>query len=137
MLEEKVIKENLSRYRKEKGLTQEEMADRIGLRRNAYRNIEKGKAPIVNPHLARIAAAMDMSPDELLLGYRPADPRSPQLQDPRAFYEGRLSATESEFRQRLEEKDRQVARLQESLESLKEQLQDKKEIIAYLKSKQD
>ena len=49
------IKENIRKIRKSKGLTQEEMAHRMGISLTAYRDLEKGATGIVNSNISKIA----------------------------------------------------------------------------------
>lgn len=59
------IQQNLIKYRKLKGLTQQELADLIGLSRSAVAGIESGKNKIYGETLARTAKVLDVSLDEL------------------------------------------------------------------------
>ncbi|MCQ2136257.1 MAG: helix-turn-helix domain-containing protein [Bacteroidales bacterium] len=42
------------------------MADRIGVSRNAYRGLEKGKTAILNPKLKEISKCLGMEVDDIL-----------------------------------------------------------------------
>lgn len=58
--------ESLKRFRKEHNLTQKQIADAIGIQKNAYQSYEYGKSlPSINV-VARIADAYDVSVDYLL-----------------------------------------------------------------------
>ena len=45
------IKENIFRIRTEKGLSQDEMARKLGVVRNTYRKIEKGDIRLISGHV--------------------------------------------------------------------------------------
>ena len=67
------IKENIIRKRTEKGISQDEMAQRLEMSRNSYRNIEKGSTYVVSRHLKEIADILNITEEELVLGYKPAE----------------------------------------------------------------
>lgn len=66
----KIIGENLRRIREAKGLTQSEMADRAGISRIAYRNIENGSSTPKVSTLQNIAAGVDVTLQDLLVPVR-------------------------------------------------------------------
>ena len=49
-----------------KGLSQENMADTVGLSRLAYGDIERGKIDVTDARLKQIADALGVSPDDIL-----------------------------------------------------------------------
>lgn len=57
---ELIRKERLSR-----GLSQEEMADRMGIQRSTYGNFERGKTNLISPMMYRFATALGTSPEEI------------------------------------------------------------------------
>ena len=57
--------ERLRKKRKEKGLTQAEMAERIGLKQTGYAEIEQGKSTKKFYQLYRIARELGCSIDDL------------------------------------------------------------------------
>jgi bamHI control element len=61
-----VFAENVKRYRKEKGLSQEELAFESGLHRTYISSIERGKRNISIENIAKIANALDKMPYQLL-----------------------------------------------------------------------
>ena len=66
------IQENIIKYRKLKGLTQQELADEIGLSRSGLADIETGKNKIYGEVIARISKALQVSTD-ILLGISPSE----------------------------------------------------------------
>lgn len=65
------IKINIRRKREELRLTQQEMAERLGLSRTAYRNIEDGRTKLVSDKLQPIADIFGISSEELVMGFDP------------------------------------------------------------------
>ena len=56
---------NITRLRKEKGLSQEELADKIGLKKQTISNIERGRRYPTFENLDRIASVLNASPIQL------------------------------------------------------------------------
>ncbi|MES0218028.1 helix-turn-helix domain-containing protein [Mesorhizobium sp. C280B] len=54
-------------WRKHRGLTQEELADKVGLRAPSISQLENGKQGFTDSTLAAIAKALDCRPGDLLL----------------------------------------------------------------------
>ena len=127
------IKENIIRKRTEKGISQDEMAQRLEMSRNSYRNIEKGSTYVVSRHLKEIADILNITEEELVLGYKPAE-GSGSLEEVRSHY----SKISDDLRQNYEER---IAGLSDQLElqklmvsDLRELIDSKNEIIRLLKN---
>ena len=121
-MDEASIKNNIFNIRKSRKLTQTEIADSLDISVNAYRAIEKGKTAIVNPHVVKLAGLLEMSTEELVLGYYPVQATDISLEDIRAEYGNKVSSLED----RLE-------RMEKLVESLEETIASKNEIINMLK----
>lgn len=65
------IKANIRKVRYEMHLTQQETADRIGISRTAYRNLENGDTRIFSDHITSLARLSGKSEEEIVLGYNP------------------------------------------------------------------
>ena len=91
-MDNSTIKDNIRKRRKERKLTQEEMADRLDISLTAYRDLEKGHTNIVNANVIRIAELLETSTEELVLGYRPVQTPAKLLEDMRSEYGGRISS---------------------------------------------
>ena len=115
------IKDNIRRFRKRKGWTQEYMADRLGISLTAYRDLERGSTSIVNNHIYRIAEIMETSTEELVLGFRP-EPSDNSIEDVRVEYGNKVETLQT----RISDLEKIVASLEATIES-------KNEIIAMLK----
>lgn len=127
------IKENIIRKRTEKGISQDEMAQRLEMSRNSYRNIEKGSTYVVSRHLKEIADILNITEEELVLGYKPAEGAG-SLEEVRSKY----SKISDDLRQNYEER---IAGLSDQLElqklmvsDLRELIDSKNEIIRLLKN---
>ncbi len=62
-----VIK-NIRKARTNANLSQERMSELLGLSRQAYNHIEKGKTELISKHLFEIAQVLGISVENLLLG---------------------------------------------------------------------
>jgi len=118
------IKENIRRTRKDKGMTQEDMAAGLGISLTAYRDLERGGTNMMNANLIRIAELLETSLEELLLGYRPVQADGMRVEEVRAEYGGRISVME-----------RRISDLEKLVSSLEETISSKNEIISMLKKK--
>lgn len=126
------IKENIFRRRTEKGLSQDEMARKLGVVRNTYRKIEKGEIRLISEHISEIARIFGVSEEEIILGYKPAV-EGGDLEDIRTGYNTRIAEmtsvyenTISRLRKELESKDAEIR-------DLRSMIDDKNEIISLLK----
>lgn len=72
--------QRVSERRKALGITQEELADRLGLSQQTVLSIEKGRRRARISILPELADVLSLSLDELLLGAKPKakGPRGPQ-----------------------------------------------------------
>ena len=122
-MDNSTIKDNIRKRRKERKLTQEEMADRLDISLTAYRDLEKGHTNIVNANVIRIAELLETSTEELVLGYRPVQAPGKLLEDMRSEYGNRMSVME-----------RRIADLEKLVASLEETIRSKNEIITMLRN---
>ena len=118
------IKNNIRKIRKERKLTQEELALQLGISLTAYRDIEKGGTSILNGNIHKIASLLDTPAEELVLGYRPVQAQGADLQEVRKEYSGRVSVLE-----------RRIADLEKLVASHEETIRSKNEIISMLKKR--
>ncbi|MBQ3607339.1 MAG: helix-turn-helix transcriptional regulator [Bacteroidales bacterium] len=120
------IKQNIRNIRKSRKYTQEEMAYRMGMSLTAYRDLEKGETSIINANLQKIAALLETTTEELVLGYRPVQMEGPGLEDIKEEYTGRVSVLEK----RITDLEKLVCTLEETISA-------KNEIITMLKNSLD
>ena len=116
------IKDNIRRWRKKSGMTQEEMAANINISLTAYRDLEAGKTNIVNTRILKIAECLNTSVEELVLGYQPE-----QLQ------EGELEDLQTEYGTKISSLEKRIVDLEKLVASLEEIVESKNEIIVMLK----
>lgn len=105
-------------------MTQEDMAARLDISLTAYRDLERGSTNIMNTNIIRIAELLEISVEELILGYRPVQAKGIQVEDVRAEYGGQITVME-----------RRISDLEKLVSSLEETIITKNEIISMLKKK--
>lgn len=115
------IKENLRKIRKERRITQEDMAFRLGISLTAYRDLERGNTSMVNANLIRSAQLLETSTEEIVLGYKPAQLSTRKLEEMESQYSGRISELEKE-----------VEYLRKLVNSLEETVTTKNQVIEML-----
>ncbi|HVZ39150.1 MAG TPA: helix-turn-helix transcriptional regulator [Candidatus Kapabacteria bacterium] len=62
-----VVGANIRRLRLEKGLSQEDLADKAGIHRTYVGSVERGERNISVENVARLARALKVRPHELLI----------------------------------------------------------------------
>ena len=120
------IKQNIRKARKKRNITQEEMADRLGISLTAYRDLEKGGTSVVHGKVIKMAELLETSTEEIVLGYRPTQLESGTLEDVRAQYGNQICTLEQ-----------RVGDLEKLVGSLEGQVASKDEIIKMLKKRLD
>ena len=127
------VKKNITAIRKQLGLTQQEMADRMGISRNAYRRIESGETALVNDYLLRIASILDKTADELVLGYTPPENYGRTLEDLREKYYQEGMEKETQSREAIASLQQTVMAQEKRIALLEDLVKTKEEIIVMLK----
>lgn len=130
-MDERSVKENLKRVRKGMKLTQQEMAERVGLSRNAYVSLESGPTRMLNESLERVAELAEMPVTELVTGYPAPVALQAELDAVRVGSERRIAELEALIAAR----EGEIAALKGHIESMKDTLRTKDEIISLLKKK--
>lgn len=139
------IKGNIRAKRKEVGISQETMAERLCIANSTYWEIESGSTVLLNQSIERIAGILGCSVAELVCG-REINETGELLREEQEGYRTREADRKAEFESRLksmeEEKDRRIAEMSrevetknEMIELLKRNLEDK-EIIIRMKDKE-
>lgn len=136
-MDNRAIKARIKALRDRLGISQEEMADRLGIARNTYANIEKpGVSAIVRKDLEDIARELGVSEEELLLGYVPCHPGDQNsLEDVRARYLGEKEAEKHNFEARLADKDQVIEAHAATIRSLNKRIEDLEEQNTMLKKR--
>ena len=130
-MDEFSVKDNLRRVRKRLNLTQQEMAERVGLSRAAYANLETGPTRIINDAVEKVAELADISLAELVTGYRTSDELERELDRVQRTNSRRIAELEA----RLLSREAEIATLKELIETLRDAVRTKDEIISLLKKK--
>lgn len=116
-------------------ITQLEMAEKLGIDRNTYRSIENGSTKILNAHISQISEILQTSIEELVFGYKPAkEENSSQLEDYKALSDKQMENLKRSYEKQLQEMKERLDKSEEIINILKQQIRDKEEIIALLKS---
>ncbi len=126
------IKGNIIRRRTEEGISQDEMARRLDISRTSYRNIERGKSRIISRRLPDIARQLNISEEELVLGYKPSAGQA-RLEELKVKYNEDISVVKSKLEARIVELESSVAMRDSLIANLNELVRSKDEIISLLK----
>ena len=124
---------NIARARKKSGFTQKAVAESLGISRTSYSRIEKGPTKILGRRIDKIADILNVSLDELLLGYIPDPDSAERLEHERAEYGLKKASLVAEYDEKLEAASRENATLRALVDSLKETIRNQEEIIAMLR----
>ena len=115
------IKENIRKIRKQRKMTQEDMAHLLGISVTTYRDLERGNTSIMNAHVLKIAELLETSTEEVVLGYRPVQVPGKRLEEIQAEYSDKINALETE-----------IEYLRKLVKSLEEALAAKNQVIEML-----
>lgn len=109
------------------------MAEKLGISRTAYRNIETGKTKLISNHADKIASILGITTEELLLGHSTEERSAASAEDIREKYESRIRDIETGHSEEVTALAAQIKVLTEFIETLKETIRTKDEIIAMLR----
>ncbi len=126
------IKKNIETRRKTIKCTQQMVAEEIGMSRQAYRALEKGRTILVNDTIDDIAKALRTTKEELILGYNP-DNRDGRLNDVRQNYESMLEG----YRKEVDRLNEKVQDLRKIISAQDENLASRQDSINLLRSRLD
>lgn len=116
------IKNNIMKIRKARKITQENMALSLGISLTAYRDFERGKTSVMNVNVMKIASLLDITAEELVLGYRPNPAKAKAMEE-----------TMKEYAGRIQEQEQRISDLEKLVDSLQDAVSSKNEIIKMLK----
>ena len=135
MIDDNSIKANIYKRRKQKGLTQKEMAEQLGMDRTSYRNIERGNAKILGGRITEIAKFLEISTEELVFGYIPEEGKEASLQDYENYFRERVKDIIKSYEARIDSMNGEASLLKEINNELRERIKDKEEIINLFKKR--
>ena len=122
------VKDNIRNFRKIYKLTQSEMADKLGISRTAYRNIESGETQLISENVSRIADILHIRTEDLVLGYSPEPGQKEKNRRP-----GNVSAQLAEMKRahekETEEMSSEIIRLKKDLQYLTRRIEDLEELL--------
>lgn len=127
------VKNNISKIRKDAGLSQTVMAEKLGISRTAYRNIEKGDTKLISDSLDKIAEVLGISPEEIILGYTPSKDDAMQLQEMQRAYSNRQSETKERYEEEISKLHKEIETLRNLIDALKDSIRTKDEMIGMLR----
>ena len=124
-MDNRSIKHNIYKLRRDKGLSQEEVANLMDISLTSYRKIEKGTTTLISDRISQLATALGITEDELLLG-NTLNHRQLQQEVKVSQQENqRLTLEINHLKHLLEEKEKQIQLLEHAVA-------DKTEIIRLL-----
>ena len=129
------VKKNISQKRKASGISQTEMADKLGLARTAYRNIEMGDTRLISDKVEDIARLLDVTAEELVLGYKPSENMAMRFNDIEHEFEEERSEIIRKYESEMKRLENTIDTLNSYITALKDTLLTKDEMIAMLKKK--
>ena len=135
IMDEITIRENLKRARISSGLTQTEMAERIGISVTAYQKIESGRTRILNTHFSKCAEVLGVSLSELVNGFIPVRDAEAVIEDVRESYGLKMRVQESGYLNEIQNKDREIGRLKDVIRDKEDTVATQKLLIDQLLSR--
>lgn len=125
-----IFQQNAVKLRKERRMTQEDVAREIGVSRISYSKLERGETRILNEGVEKLARLFDVSEDELLFGARKgADTGATALE------EGEMPYGSAALQRQLVSMEREIALLKDLVGTLQETIESQREMIALLREK--
>lgn len=132
------IKKNLLKVRLEHNMSQEDMAEVLGVARNTYRSIEKGSTKLISDTVMKVADWAGMEPEEIVLGYMPSEEKGSQkLKDARERYNLRVKTITDEYENRLELLRKENDMFKDLLKEKDENIRTLRSMVALLEKKSE
>ena len=135
IMDEITIRENLRKSRITSGMTQSEIAERIGISVTAYQKIESGRTRILNSNFSKCAGVLGVSLSELVNGFVPVRDAEAVIADVRESYGLKMRVQESGYLNELQSKDREIKRLQDIIKDKEDTVATQKLLIDQLLSR--
>ncbi|MBO4922708.1 MAG: helix-turn-helix domain-containing protein [Bacteroidales bacterium] len=120
------IKQNILKIRLEHNMSQTKMADALGIARNTYRKLEKGKTRVISDYIQVIADWAGITPEEVVLG-DPSASGVAMLREERERFNDRI-------RELTESYESQKASLRAEIDNLNRLVSEKEDNNRNLKS---
>lgn len=126
------IKKNIMKLRLEHDLSQVKMADALGIARNSYRNVEKGKTRMISDTVMKVAVWAGITPEEVVLGYLPSEAGSAMLRDAREQFNNRVKGLVDEFESKLDALRKENGLLKDLNKEKDDNIRNLKSMVALL-----
>ena len=126
-MDEQAVKKNIRRVREKLGLSQQAMADSLGVSRTAYRNFENGDTRIFSTYVSRLASMSSMTEEEVVFGGR---------LDEDGNCEEKLKSVINDYEARLNEKNLLIASKDELIRSQLHTIKLQEQMISMLSRRQ-
>lgn len=101
-MDEKEVRKRILKKRNEKKISQQRVADLLGISRTAFRNLESGKTRIINENVLKFADITGTSATELLCGYDPTRELKIEHEKTRKEYEEKLEELNSISKRKID-----------------------------------
>ena len=111
------MKNNLRRIRESMSMSQQEVADKMGISRNSYRKLEAGETKIVNRNVLLFAAELGGSIEECFFDIRPQERMENELREMEDNNE-KLRSTVEFYEKQIEELKAAIANREEIIKTL-------------------
>ena len=131
---EKELRDNISRIRQEKNISQKEMAEKLGISRASYISMEKGKTRLLNENVEKFAEINDVSPSELVLGYHISEDVH-TLQQAQADYGRKRQELIDSYEGRIDKLNKEIDSLRLQIADLRDSIDTKNDVISLLRAR--
>lgn len=125
------ILSRIKALREERGLSQSQLADELGIGRTTYLNFETGKTRLFSKNLVALAEYFQLSEEEILCGEKPSEA---VLRDVEDFEEKRLALI-AEYEARLSDLNTKLQQAQQTIEDNKQIIQSLTQTNQFLLSR--
>lgn len=125
------ILSRIKALREERGLSQSQLADELGIGRTTYLNFETGKTRLFSKNLVALAEYFQLSEEEILCGEKPSEA---VLRDVEDFEEKRLALID-EYEARLSDLNTKLQQAQQTIEDNKQIIQSLTQTNQFLLSR--
>lgn len=111
------------------------MADALGIARNTYRKIEKGRTRLISDTILKVADVIGITPEEVVLGYAPSEETSGMLKEAREQFNLRIKDLTDDYELKLECLRAEISLLKDLIREKDDNLRTQKSIVALLEKR--
>ena len=129
---------NIKHYRTLRNMSQKDVCERTGLNLKTYQRYETGETPILKDEVIwLLAEVFKVSPEELLLGYKPSRDAAQEVRECQAEYSRSLTREKEIFEETAAQKDRQISLLEDNIRDLRATVKRYEEILKMYEKRLD